>query len=61
VVVGKPKSGFYNEDMLLKCNWRTKDGMTHHYWNVVASRRLSDGPVVQRQGLYLAEINDSQH
>ena len=61
MVVGKPKSGFYNEGMFLKCNWRTKDGKTHHYCYVVASRRPSDGPVVQRQGLYLAEINDSQH
>ncbi len=46
--------------MFLKCNRRTKDGKTHHYWNVVENRRLSDGRVVQRQVLYLGEINDSQ-
>ena len=46
--------------MFLRCNRRTKDGKTHHYWNVVESRRLSDGRVVQRQVLYLGEINDSQ-
>ena len=46
--------------MFLKCNRRTKDGKTHHYWNVVESRRLLDGRVVQRQVLYLGEINDSQ-
>jgi hypothetical protein len=46
--------------MFLKCNRRTKDGKTHHYWNVVENRRLSDGRVAQRQVLYLGEINDSQ-
>jgi len=46
--------------MFLKCNRRMKDGKTHCYWNVVESRRLSDGRVVQRQVLYLGEINDSQ-
>ena len=46
--------------MFLRCNSRTKDGKKHHYWNVVENRRLSDGRVVQRQVLYLGEINDSQ-
>ena len=46
--------------MFLKCNRRAKDGKVHHYWNVVESRRLADGRVVQRQVLYLGEINDSQ-
>lgn len=46
--------------MFLKCNRRTKDGKTHHYWSVVENRRLSDGRVAQRQVLYLGEINDSQ-
>lgn len=46
--------------MFLKCNRRTKDGKTHCYWSVVENRRLSDGRVVQRQVLYLGEINDSQ-
>jgi len=46
--------------MFLRCNRRTKDGKTHHYWNVVENRRLSNGRVVQRQVLYLGEINDSQ-
>ena len=46
--------------MFLKCNRRTKDGKTHHYWNVVENRRVSGGRVVQRQVLYLGEINDSQ-
>lgn len=32
----------------------------HHYWSVVENRRLLNGKVVQRQVLYLGEINDSQ-
>lgn len=46
--------------MFLKCNRRVKDGKAHQYWSVVESRRLGDGRVVQRQVLYLGEINDSQ-
>ena len=37
-----------------------KNGKVHCDWNVVENRRLSDGRVVQRQVLYLDEINDSQ-
>ena len=46
--------------MFLRCNRREKDGKTHQYWNVVENRRLSDGRIVQRQVLYLGEINASQ-
>ncbi len=46
--------------MFLKCNRRVKDGKTHHYWSVVENRRVRGGRVVQRQVLYLGEINDSQ-
>ncbi|MEO5654625.1 MAG: IS1634 family transposase [Nitrosospira sp.] len=46
--------------MFLKCTRRTKDGKTHHYWSVAENRRLVNGKVVQRQVLYLGEINDSQ-
>jgi len=46
--------------MFLRCNRRTKDGKTHEYWSVVENRRLGDGRVVQRQVLYLGEINASQ-
>ena len=46
--------------MFLRRNRRVKDGKTHDYWSVVENRRLSDGRVVQRQVLYLGEINDSQ-
>jgi hypothetical protein len=46
--------------MFLRCNRRKKDGKTHEYWSVVEKRRCSDGRVVQRQVLYLGEINASQ-
>jgi len=46
--------------MFLRCNRRLKDGKTHEYWSVVENRRLADGRVVQRQVLYLGEINASQ-
>src|SRR6202007_1571028 len=47
--------------MYLRCNRRLKDGKEHCYWNIVESRRCAGGKVVQRQVLYLGEINDSQH
>lgn len=46
--------------MFLRCNRRVKDGKSHEYWSVVENRRLGDGRVVQRQVLYLGEINASQ-
>jgi len=46
--------------MYLRCTIRKKDGKEHRYWNVVESRRVTGGHVVQRQVLYLGEINDSQ-
>ncbi len=47
--------------MFLRCNRRRKDGKEHYYWNIVENKRVSGGRVVQRQVLYLGEINDSQH
>ena len=46
--------------MFLRCHSRKKNGKPHHYWSVVESRRCQSGQVVQRQVLYLGEINDSQ-
>jgi len=37
-----------------------EDGKSHDYWSVVENRRCSDRRVVQRQVLYLGEINASQ-
>ena len=45
--------------MYLKCHQRKKDGKEHRYWSIVESRRTFRS-VVQRQVLYLGEINDSQ-
>ena len=46
--------------MYLRCNRRIKDGKEHRYWNIVESKRCAGGKLVQRQVLYLGEINDSQ-
>jgi hypothetical protein len=46
--------------MFLRCHSRRKNGKLHRYWSVVESRRCRGGRPVQRQVLYLGEINDSQ-
>jgi transposase len=46
--------------MFLRCHSRRKNGKKHRYWSVVESRRCRGGQPVQRQVLYLGEINDSQ-
>ena len=46
--------------MFLRAKSRTKDGKTHRYWSVVENRRVARGGVVQRQVLYLGELNDNQ-
>ena len=49
-----------NRGMFLRSTTRKKDGKEHRYWSVVENRRLAGKRVVQRQVLYLGEINDSQ-
>jgi transposase len=46
--------------MFLRFNRRFKDGKEHRYWNIVENQRCSGGKVIQRQVLYLGEINDGQ-
>jgi transposase len=46
--------------MFLRCKIREKNGKEHRSWSIVENRRLAGGRVVQRQVLYLGEINDSQ-
>jgi len=46
--------------MFLRFNRRFKDGKEHRYWNIVENKRCAGDKVVQRQVLYLGEINDSQ-
>ena len=36
------------------------NGKQHRYWSVVENTRVAGRRVVQRQVLYLGEINDSQ-
>ena len=46
--------------MFLRAKRRFKDGKEHRYWSIVENRRTSANRVVQRQVLYLGEINDTQ-
>ena len=46
--------------MFVRCKKRFKDGKEHRYWSVVENVRVRGRRVVQRQVLYLGEINDSQ-
>ena len=46
--------------MFLRAHKRLKDGKEHRYWSLVENRRVQGDRVVQRQVLYLGEINDSQ-
>ena len=44
--------------MFLRSKKRVQDGKEHRYWRVVENRRVRLGRVVQRQVLFLGEIND---
>ena len=46
--------------MFLRRKRRFKDGKAHRYFSVVENRRVRSGRVVQRQILFLGEINDRQ-
>lgn len=46
--------------MFLRSSNRKKDGKSHRYFSVVENQRVSGDKTVQRQLLYLGEINDSQ-
>ena len=46
--------------MFVRAKRRFKDGKEHRYWSVVENCRNRGGRVVQRQVVYLGEINDSQ-
>jgi len=47
--------------MYLRVRKRKKNGKVHRYWSIVESRRVPDGRVIQKQLLYLGELNDVQH
>jgi hypothetical protein len=46
--------------MFLRAKRRIKDGKEHRYWSIVENHRTQSNKVIQRQVLYLGEINDSQ-
>lgn len=46
--------------MFLRVKTRKKDGKVHRYWSVVENRRVGKKRVVQKQVLYLGELNDQQ-
>lgn len=46
--------------MFLRCKKRYKDGKEHLYWSIVENRRVAGGRVLQRQVLYLGELNGRQ-
>ena len=46
--------------MFLRSNKRIKDGKEHRSWSIVENKRCASGRIVQRQVLYLGEINDGQ-
>jgi hypothetical protein len=46
--------------LFLKCHERFKNGKQHRYWSLAENQRCAGGRIVQRQVLYLGEINDTQ-
>jgi len=46
--------------MFLRATTRRKDGKEHRYWSIVENKRCQGNRVVQRQVLYLGEVNDAQ-
>lgn len=46
--------------MFLRYTQRKKDGKLHRYWSIAENHRGEGKRVVQRQVLYLGEINDNQ-
>jgi hypothetical protein len=46
--------------MFLRATKRRKDGKEHRYFSIVENKRCQGNCVVQRQVLYLGEVNDAQ-
>ena len=46
--------------MFLRAKTRTKNGKEHRSFSIVENKRVAGGRVVQRQVLYLGEINTTQ-
>jgi hypothetical protein len=61
LVVERPGGLADTIGMFLRFKTRKNYGKEHRYWSVVENCRVADGRVVQRQVLYLGEVNDTQH
>ena len=59
-MIGRAAIWYASGIMFLRRHSRKKNGKLHDYWSIVESRRCAGGRIVQRQVLYLGEINDSQ-
>ena len=46
--------------LFLRSHERFKNGKDHTYWSLVENKRCAQGKVVQRQVLYLGEVNQAQ-
>jgi hypothetical protein len=54
------RSGMDTRRHHLRPDRAARFGRRWSYWNVVKNQRVTGGQVIQRQALYLGEINDNQ-
>lgn len=47
--------------LFLRRHFRHKNGKDHTYWSLVENRRSPSGKVIQRQAIYLGELDRAQH
>ena len=47
--------------LFLRRHLRHKNGKDHTYWSLVENRRSPSGKVIQRQAIYLGELDRAQH
>jgi transposase len=47
--------------LFLRRHRRHKNGKDHTYWSLVENHRCSSGKVIQRQAIYLGELDQAQH
>lgn len=47
--------------LFLRRHRRHKNGKDHTYWSLVENQRCPSGKVIQRQAIYLGELDQAQH
>ena len=47
--------------LFLRRHFRHKNGKDHTYWSLVENQRSPSGKVIQRQAIYLGELDRAQH